>query len=236
MNATRKSGRSNFVSVSGIDGAGKSTQIEALCIWLKEDGRRVRVIRFWDDVAVFTRFREAAGHRLFKGDAGVGTPALPINRRDKDVRSGLMTCVRLLLYTLDAVSLGLVVRAAVRTNADLVIFDRYIYDELANLPLQNSSIRGFVRLINMLVPKPQVSYLLDADPVKARERKPEYPLEFLYANRQSFLDLSTLIGGMSVIAPLQVQEVKRAIFWHAFEKISFRSPEKMSSGKLVLER
>jgi thymidylate kinase len=232
MDVIRKNNETSFVSFSGIDGAGKGTQIEALSSWLKEDGRRVLVIRFWDDIARLIRLRESIGHRVFKGDNGIGTPAFPIYRRDKNVKSSLMTGARLILYFIDALSLRAAVRKALRSEIDLVIFDRYIYDELANLPLGNPAIRTYIRLINKLVPKPQISYLLDADPAKARERKPEYPLEFLYSNRQSFFDLGDLIGGITVIPPMPIQEVKRAIFWHAFQKISFRSPDGKSNGEM----
>jgi thymidylate kinase len=51
MRALRKIRRTSFVSFSGIDGAGKSTQIDALCLRLKGDGLRVLLIRFWDDIA-----------------------------------------------------------------------------------------------------------------------------------------------------------------------------------------
>jgi thymidylate kinase len=234
MDSLSNNDRTNFVSFSGIDGAGKSTQIEALCTWLREDNRKVLVIRFWDDVARLTKFRESAGHTLFKGDNGIGTPASPINRRDKNVKSSLMTGVRLVLYFIDALSLRAAVRKALRSDADLVIFDRYTYDELANLPLRNPAIRMYIRLIDKIVPKPRISYCLDADPAKARERKPEYPLEFLYTNRQSFLDLNDLIGGITVIPPMPIHEVKRAIFRLAFEKISFRALDDKSNDSLTV--
>jgi thymidylate kinase len=221
-----------FASFSGIDGAGKSTQIEALRVRLEEMGLRVRVITFWDEVAKLTGIREGAGHTLFRGDKGVGTPAAPINRRDKNVRSWLLSCVRLGMYFLDAMSVRRVTVQASRSGVDFVIFDRYIYDELANLTLRNPFMRAYVRMMMSLVPKPQISYLLDADPVQARARKPEYPLEFLYANRQSYLDLSALIGGMTVIAPMPVEDVKREVLRHAMREMSFDAgrPEKNAQG------
>jgi thymidylate kinase len=88
--------------------------------------------------------------------------------------------------------------------------------------LGNPAIRAYVWLIMNLVPKPDISYLLDADPVQARARKPEYPLEFLQYNRQSYLTLSDLAGGMTIIAPMPVQEVERAVLKHALEELTFR--------------
>jgi thymidylate kinase len=228
--ALRRNGRTQFVSFSGIDGAGKSTQIEALCVRMTNDGLRVQLIRFWDDIAKLTRLRESAGHRIFKGDKGVGSPSAPIERRDKNVRSWFMTFVRLFLYLIDAISVRLAVRKALHSKADLVVFDRYIYDELANLTLCKPLIRAYVRLIMKFVPRPDISYLLDADPVTARARKPEYPLEFLLANRQSYLDLCELIGGMTVIAPMPIREVERAILEHARNKLSLSSPRRESNG------
>ncbi len=222
MHALRKNSHTNFVSFSGIDGSGKSTQIEALCARLRAYGLRVVLIRFWDDVARLTRIRATAGHTIFGGDEGVGTISAPINRRDKNVKSWLMTGVRLFLYFIDAFSARFVVKRALRSDADLVICDRYTYDELANLTLRNPVIRGYMWLIMKIVPRPNISYLLDADPVKARARKPEYPLEFLHTNRQSYQDLSNLIGGMTVIDPMPVKEVEQAILRHALTQLSFR--------------
>jgi thymidylate kinase len=208
-----------FVSFSGMDGAGKSTQIHRLKTHLTEAGLRVSIVTFWDDVARLTHLREVSGHKLFKGDKGVGSPDAPINRKDKNVQSRPMSLVRFFLYLVDAVSLRLVVKRALRSDADFIIFDRYAYDELANLSLRHLFTRMYVRLIMQIVPKPHVSYLLDADPVHARARKPEYPIEFLYFSRASYATLSNLVGGMTVIPAMAVQDVEQEVLRHALKQI-----------------
>jgi thymidylate kinase len=208
-----------FVSFSGMDGAGKSTQIQNLRTRITETGLRVSLVTFWDDVARLKNLRETSGHTLFKGDKGVGSPTAPINRRDKNVRGWPMTMVRYFLYLVDAVSLRLVVKRALRSDADFIIFDRYAYDELANLTLSHPIARAYVRLIMKIVPRPHVSYILDADPVQARARKPEYPVEFLRFCRASYLALSDLIGGMTIIPPMPIQEVEREVLRHALQQL-----------------
>jgi thymidylate kinase len=212
-----------FISFSGIDGAGKSTQIESLCARMEELGLRVRVIQFWDDVAALTRLRESGARALLKGDSGVGTPSAPINRQDKNVQSWPMTSVRLCTYLADAVSASILVRRALRSGADVLIFDRYIYDELANLKLENPIMRAYATLLATLVPMPDVAFILDAEPAEARARKPEYPLEFLHTYRQSYLGLSDLIGGMTVIPRMSKQEVEREVLRFVTKALPFRA-------------
>jgi thymidylate kinase len=200
-----------LITFSGIDGAGKSTQIQTLCDRLHEAGLRCRVYAFWDDVAVLRPLREAMGHAIFRGDRGVGKPEAPIRRRDKNVRSPLLTLIRLGMYVLDALSLRRFAGRALRSGVDVVIFDRYIFDELANLNLLSPTQCLYARSIMKIVPRPGVAFILDADPVRARSRKPEYPLTFLRLCRESYLRLSELHGGMMVIPPRSLSSATAAV-------------------------
>jgi len=200
------------VSFSGVDGAGKTTQIDNLCAFLTHQGVRYRVFRFWDDIARLTNVREGTGHRVFKGEKGIGSPDKPINRRDKNVRGFPMTCIRMFLYLVDAISTRRMFNRAMQIDdVEFVIFDRYTYDELANLDLQNAAVRAYARLIMWLVPRPDISFLLDADPDAARARKPEYPIDFVRLNRKAYFDLNRIVGGLTVVEPMAIQEAKNQV-------------------------
>src|SRR5512140_1761967 len=172
------------VSFSGLDGAGKTTQIDNLRAHLEERGLKTALLAFWDNVVVLSRYREGFVHKVFKSERGIGAPDKPVNRRDKNVRGWHVNFARHGLYLLDALNLRRVIARARRSGADVIILDRNIHDELANLPLGKPFTRAFVRAVAVLAPKPDVAYMLDADPVAARERKPEYPLEFLIDSRR----------------------------------------------------
>jgi thymidylate kinase len=200
-----------IVSFSGIDGAGKTTQIEALMRWLQAAGLRVELLRFWDNIVVGSRFREGMSHKVFKGDEGIGSPDKPLNRRDKNVTSLPVTTARFFLYLLDALNVGRKIRQQRKAGTEVLIFDRYIYDELANLPLYRWITRAFISGLLHLVPAPDIAYVVDADPIAARSRKPEYPLEFIHKNRQAYLTLASLEKRMTVIEPLPIHEAELKI-------------------------
>lgn len=221
---------STFVSFSGVDGAGKSTQIAALSAHMQSLGFTVRIIPFWDQIACLTSVREGAGHRIFKGEKGVGAPGAPVNRRDKNVRSWPMSVVRLGLYLLDALSTRRVVHRSLRSGTGFIIFDRYVYDELANLNLRNPLMRALARLLLAIVPRPNVSYVLDADPVQARARKPEYPVEFIQINRQAYLELSRMTNAITVVPPGTLDEVRSVVLDTAVRALPSGSLAQRSSG------
>jgi thymidylate kinase len=225
-----------IISFSGIDGAGKSTQIEALKTWLTQSGLQVSSFSMWDDVVVGARWREFASHRAFGGDQGIGSPERPLERRDKNVTSGPLELVRLALYFADALSLWLRVRRLQHTdNLDVVIFDRYIYDELANLSLNRPMARLATRLILKLVPAPDLACILDILPEVARSRKPEYPLEFLHRNRHAYLKLREFAHNLAVVVNTSVEQTALNIRAELLPLLS-RSNDPMSDSSLAMLR
>lgn len=200
-----------LISFSGLDGAGKSTQIDNLRERLEAAGLKVKLLTFWDDIVVMTRYREGFVHTVYGSEKGIGAPGKPVNRRDKNVRAWYLTIARHVLYLLDAMHLRMVVKAALKSGIDAIIIDRYIYDELANLPLERPISRRFINILERIAPKPDIAYLLDADPVAAHKRKPEYPVDFMQKCRAAYYRLAALLGTMTIIPPLPLAEAKLAV-------------------------
>src|SRR5262249_55484670 len=146
--------------------------------------------------------------------------------RDKNVKAWYVDLMRLLFYLLDAISLRFIAGGLRVANADVVIFDRYIYDELANLPLERNYARSYTRFLLNLAPAPDVAYILDATPDEARRRKPEYPVEFLHKNRAAYLEFSKLINTVQVIAPSAANEMHFRIM----ENLIRRLPENQQAS------
>jgi thymidylate kinase len=210
-----------LVSFSGVDGAGKSTQIAALEKRLREAGLRVCLLAFWDDVATCAWAREFFSYALFNGERGIGAPGKPVRRRDKNVRSWYMSLARFGLYLLDALRLSAVAaKMCARNDADVIIFDRYLYDELANLDLRNPFTRTYVWLLLKFAPRAAIAFVLDADPAEAARRKPEYGVDFVSSNRSSYLDLSRFAGGITVIPPLAADDVTRILLQEISQRLS----------------
>jgi len=199
-----------IVSFSGIDGAGKSTQIQKLRDYLTSNGVAVKELTFWDNVVMFPRLRSGFSRRVLQSDGTIGTPDKPADRRDKNTQNAPLLFGRSVLHLFDVMNLRRIVSRAKAENTGVVIFDRFIYDQLAALPMQSAWARAFARVLLRVAPKPDLSYVLDADPEVARARKPEYPLEFMRKYRSSYLELRKM-ANLQLIPPGDVEQVHEEI-------------------------
>jgi thymidylate kinase len=157
-----------------------------------------------------------------------------VRRNDKNARRWYLTLARSPFYLLDVLSLRRVVAKARQSQADVIIFDRFIYDQLANIS-GNFAGRLYTRLLLALAPRPAIAYLLDADPAAALARKPEYPLEFLREYRKAYLRLSQMVREMFVVPPSDVEGVHSAIvreFGKRFPQFPLRATRTMENSRL----
>jgi len=204
-----------LITFSGIDGAGKSTQIERLTSRLHEQGLRVFRLSFWDDVAVWSNMRAGVGGRSV--DFHLTDPATPqpfVPRNNKSVRKWYLSAARSALYMLDVARLRRILASQRIKSCDVIILDRYIYDQLANVYSESWAARTYGRILLMQTPAPDLAFVLDASPAAAFARKPEYPLEFMHRNRQNFLRLQEIVPHLIIIPDAETEAVSSDIFSH----------------------
>src|SRR6266576_3919481 len=198
-----------IINFSGIDGAGKTTQINSLSAYLSQRGCRVAHVIFWDDVAFLSKLRGGISLAVFrKSTRTAHTVSL---RHDKNVRTWYLMLVRAGFYLLDTLSLRWVVSKMSRRGDDFIIFDRYVYDELVQIQPRHWLARAYICLLLSLAPEPEFPFILAASPDEAFARKPEYPLDFMRSYRQAFLDLRAFVPHLTVVEPSTVDNVQQLI-------------------------
>ncbi len=229
-NAQTSVSRPFLITFSGIDGAGKTTQIERVTSCLEKQGLRVLRLSFWDHVAVWPNMRAGVGERAVKptyAEQMAERSFAPKN--SKHVRKWYLTVVRSGLYTLDVGRLHRLLASPRLRNADVVIFDRYIYDQIANIYSQSVAAHIYAKTLLKLAPIPDLAFILDASPIDAFSRKPEYPLDFMYRNRRSFLQLKEIAPQLVVIPDASAEDVTNEIYAHIRRSLfvqGFSSEEK----------
>jgi len=196
-----------IVTFSGIDGAGKTTQIETAAAHLSLMGYRVTRVAFWDDVAVLPKLRTGVSSQVFKKK-----PDSAALRHDKNVRTWYLTLVRSFFYAFDTLRLRQAVnRLHNSEDFDFIIFDRYVYDLLVQIRARNWLTRTYRKALLAIAPSPNKAFVLDASPDEAYKRKPEYPLAFMHEYRREFLGLRDVVPHLEVILPATIDQVHQQI-------------------------
>jgi len=175
-----------LITLSGLDGAGKSTLIRRLSSELEASGRRTVLLTMYDDIALYSiarRLRHAVG--------GQAHPDQHPEDPRTDQRSGTAYRVARMPFVRRLSFIGdLIVLLGHRFWHELlwcrvIILDRYVYDSLADVA--DGRRWGYVRSWMRVVPTPDVPVLVDVDPDVAFERKQEYSPAYLAWRRTVYL-------------------------------------------------
>ncbi|MCK4462952.1 MAG: nucleotidyltransferase family protein [Candidatus Omnitrophica bacterium] len=172
-----------LITFSGLDGAGKTTQIDLFTKYLKENNYRFKRITMYDDISTSASLRKLIGKRPSNSNSHNTSKAK--YRYDKNRKGSKIVTLRKLTYLLDVIILVLKKIYYEKIRNYILIMDRYLYDSLANL--FNTGSEFYTNFMLRIIPRPNLAILLDAKPEVAFERKPEYPSEFYSERRDAYL-------------------------------------------------
>ena len=180
------------IAIYGPDGVGKSTLISQLML---PCFRQVRQFHFRPGVL---------------GKKVRGPVAQPHGGRPRSRLSGM---AKICYYFADHWFGYLFQVFPARVRNELVIFDRSFLDLLVDprrYRLAGSS--GLARLLNRLLPQPDMTIVLDAPAELVRARKPELEIEELRRQREVLRQLAVTTPGCSVVSAAQSpEEVLRSV-------------------------
>lgn len=194
-----------LITVSGIDCAGKSTQIDLLRRTLEGRGLRVRTFWYRPGYSAELDALRRLVRRIRPG--ALPTAASAAERREAFARPGVSEAwIRIALMDM-AFQYGVKLRALAARN-DVVICDRYVGDALLDLELRFGSgvaERPLFRAARAVSARPDAAFLLmipRAEMIARMERKREpFPDEEIVRERRyAAYERLAASGGQTVIA------------------------------------
>jgi thymidylate kinase len=203
--ASRRRHGAAVISLSGLDGSGKSSQAEALCRTLEQLGLAATVE--WTRLAYESRALLVAAYpvKLVLGllARGAAAPAAggqraasegdPLRQRSRTVAYAWSTIVAMSNGAAHRQATGRHLRSGCtvvcdRYTLDSAVFLHHRYGAAGNLGLQ-------LWLVRLLSPRPRLAYFLDVAPETARARKPEqFDVEELRAQAGLYRALHRSLG------------------------------------------
>lgn len=180
--------RGVFITFEGVDGVGKTTQVERLRDWLESSGHEVVVTR------------EPGGTPLGKAIRGLLLHGVPVDSADSSDSADIAPRAEALLFAADrAQHVAEVIRPALERGA-VVISDRYIDSSLAYQAGGRELTAEEIRSLSMWATNgllPDRTFLLDMDPAlshrrlgRAEDRMEAAGDDFQHRTRRAFLDLA----------------------------------------------
>jgi thymidylate kinase len=159
-----------IITISGVDGSGKSTQLSMLKDRLEREGKKV----FYFHAVEFSLANRLA--RTLKGKKNF----TPGSEKAAVRASWLSLQLRKIFLLLDIFRFKSLVRELERQGYGYLVSDRYFYDSVINI-LYLSKTRQDHLWLERFIPKPDRAFYMDidAEEILRRERVPEQGPDYL---------------------------------------------------------
>ena len=179
-----------FVTILGLDGAGKSTLIEAVRPDI-ENLLHVETRHYHLRPHLFPSLAKMTGRE----DDSISVVQNPHSKPPSGL---LLSILRLIYYTFDyIIGFWVVLYPQLLQRPNVVFFDRYFYEYFVDPSRLRVNIPELVvKIISNIIPKPDLVIILKADPKLLCNRKPELPLSELSLQSQRMDNLARTLDNV----------------------------------------
>jgi len=213
-----------FVCFSGVDGSGKTTQVEALIEEMKKNGIETKYVWNRFEGRMLTPFTAITKMIFFHRKGAIANPTDYCDTKKRLLKNCVLS-VGYQYFLLFDYFFQILFRVRIPLiHGKNIVCDRYVYDIIADLSVDfnysEERVKRMLKNLLYLFPKPDLIFLIDVPEEIAYQRKDDVPsIDYLKERRKVYLNIGKKYRMIILDGCKDLRKLKELVRKEVFEYI-----------------